>query len=84
MNYKIPDNIKTLCAKPNLSDPDEQETVKQEIIKYLKDYLNLKKGKNSLADVTGIVRDAFQCKGTVYPFERDIAGRMMRTRDYTM
>ena len=58
--------------------------MKKEIVKYLKDYLNLKKGKNSLADVTGIIREVFKCKGTVYPFERDIAGRMMRTRNYTM
>lgn len=84
MDYIIPDNIKKLCAKLDLSDPVEQDLVKREIIKYLNDYLDLDKGKNSLANVTDIVRDFFNVVGTNYPFERDIAGRMMRTRNYTM
>ncbi len=90
MEYKIPDNIKLICAKPQLDKPDinnEQELVKFEIVKFLKEYyLSLDKGKgnNSLANVTGIVRDDFKVLWTVYPFELDIAGRMMRSRDYTM
>ena len=86
MAYKIPDNIKVLCEKENLSDPDEQELVKQELVKFLKYYLDLKGGKNSLANVTDIVskHGEFTVKGTVYPFERDVAGRMMRTRNYTL
>lgn len=86
MDYKIPDNIKGLCEKENLSDPKEQELVKQELVKFLIYYLDLKRGKNSLANVTDIVsKDGeFTVKGTVYPFERDVAGRMVRTRNYTM
>jgi hypothetical protein len=86
MNYKIPDHIKFLCDKGDLSNPDEQELVKQELVKFLTDYLDLKKGKNSLANITDIVSEdgEFPVKGTVYPFERDVAGRMMRTRNYTM
>jgi|GEM_PF-5879315 len=86
MHYIIPKNIKTLCEKENLSDPKEQELVKQELVNFLKHYLDLKRGKNSLANVTDIVSEggAFPVKGTVYPFERDVAGRMVRTRDYTM
>lgn len=84
MKYKIPDNIKALCDKQDLSDSDEQEKVKQEIVKYLSYYLDLKRGRNSLANVTDIVNDFFKVRGTNYNFERDIAGRMMRTRNYTM
>ncbi len=86
MDYKIPDNIKALCKKENLSKPDEQELVKQELVKFLEYYLDLKRGKNSLANITDIVSEdgEFPVKGTVYPFERDVAGRMMRTRNYTM
>jgi hypothetical protein len=86
MDYKIPDNIKTLCEKENLSDPKEQELVKQELVNFLKYYLDLNRGKNSLANVTDIVSQSgeFPVKGTVYPFERDVAGRMVRTRNFTM
>lgn len=86
MAYRIPDKIKVLCKKENLSNPDEQELVKQELVKFLEYYLDLKRGKNSLANVTDIVSQdgEFPVKGTVYPFERDVAGRMMRTRNYTM
>lgn len=86
MNYKIPDNIKLLCNKDNLSISDEQEIVKKELVKFLTYYLDLKRGKNSLANITDIVsaNGEFPIKGTVYPFERDVAGRMVRTRNYTM
>jgi hypothetical protein len=87
MDNKIPDHIKSICAKPKLDDPDinnEQELVKKAIVEYLEYYLDIKKGGNSLADVTGIIRNEFECKWTVYTFERDIGGRMMRTRNYTM
>ncbi len=86
MDYKIPDKIKTLCDKDDLSNPYEQELVKQELVKFITYYLDLKRGKNSLANVTDIVSESgeFPVKGTVYPFERDVAGRMMRTRNYTM
>ena len=86
MDYKIPDDIKSLCDKDSLKDRKEQEIVKKEIVKFLTYYLDFKKGKNSLANVTDIVsKDGeFRVKATVYPFERDVAGRMMRTRNYTM
>src|SRR5688572_27218278 len=90
MEYKIQENIKALCSKADLSDPDEQELVKKEFVKFLTAYLSLgegtDKGRNSLANITDIVRNdkQFPIKGTNYPFERDIAGRMMRTRNYTM
>ncbi|HVX50982.1 MAG TPA: hypothetical protein VHB48_12535 [Chitinophagaceae bacterium] len=84
MTYTVPPKIAILCAKKDLSNQDEQEKVKKEVVKYLKSYLNLKEGKNSFADVTGIIRNVFMCNGTSYSFERDIAGRMMRTKDYTM
>jgi len=86
MNYKIPEDIKLLCYKDNLSNPDEQELVKKELVKFLTYYLDLKKGNNSLANITDIVSKGgeFPIKGTVYPFERDVAGRMGRTRNYTM
>jgi hypothetical protein len=90
MEYKIPDNIRTLCSKNDLSDPEEQELVKRELVKYLQAYLSLgkgsDKGRNSLANITDIVRNdkEFPIKGTVYPFERDVAGRMVRTRNYIM
>lgn len=84
MDYIIPDKIKALCAKSDLSDSKEQDEVKKELVKFLEYYLDLKKGKNSLANITGIVQDEFPVKGTVYTFERDVAGRMVRTRNYTM
>jgi hypothetical protein len=46
MEYKIPDDIKALCEKKDLSKPDEQELVKVELVKFLTAYLNLKIGKN--------------------------------------
>lgn len=84
MDYVIPDNIKMLCAKIDLSDADEQDAVKKELVKFLEYYLDLKKGKNSLANISGIVHREFPVKGTNYPFERDVAGRMVRTHNYIM
>ncbi len=92
MDYKIPDNIKLLSAKDHLSDSKEQELVKRELVNFLTAYLTLGDeddktiGRNSLANITDIVsKDGeFPVKGTVYPFERDVAGRMVRTRNYTM
>jgi hypothetical protein len=76
MDYIVADNIKALCDKDNLKDAKEQELVKQELVKFLTYYLDLKKGKNSLANVTDIVsKDGeFRVKATNYPFERDVAG----------
>jgi hypothetical protein len=37
-----------------------------------------------LANITDIVKKDFKVQGTNYPFERDVAGRMMRTKNYTM
>lgn len=92
MNYKIPDNIKILCEKDSLADPKEQELVKRELVKFIKAYLTLGDendeyiGRNSLANITDITSEKgeFPVKGKNYPFERDIAGRMMRTKNYTM
>jgi hypothetical protein len=85
MHYKIPQKIQILCNKQDLSDTNEQYEVKKEIANYIENYyLNLKIGKNSLANISNIVKDFFHVKGTNYPFERDIAGLMMRSRDYTM
>lgn len=86
MDKNIPDYIKSLCEKDNLSDPGEQELVKKKLKEFLEQYLDLKKGKNSLANVSDIVSQSgeFPVKGTNYPFERDVAGRMVRTRNYTM
>src|SRR5437763_13440577 len=85
VDYKMPENIKALCTKDDLSDPEEHELVKQEFVKFLAAYLSLKrgkeKGKNSLANITDIVTSEIQVKGTNYPFERDVAGRMVRTRN---
>ena len=82
MDYKIPDNIKTLCEKQDLSDDKEQDLVKNEVIKYATQYLDKRKGKNSIINITDVVRDFFKIRGGNYPFERDIARRMARTRDY--
>lgn len=92
MDYKIPDDIKKLCDQESLSDPIEQELVKKELVNFLKAYLKLGNennksiGNNSLANVTDITSEKgeFPIKGKNYPFERDVAGRMMRTRNYTM
>ena len=84
MEYNIPPDIEILCAKTDLSNENEQEKVKVEIVNYLKRYLDKKDGKNSFVDVTGIIRDIFKCQGTQYSFDRDIGGRMQRTRDFTM
>lgn len=88
MNYKIPNHIKLICKKENLSDPNDQEDVKKELKKFLETYLSLEKdkGNNSLANITDIVSEngEFPIKGSNYPFERDVAGRMMRTRNYTI
>ena len=86
MDYLIPNDIKLLCEKDDLNNSKEQELVKAELKKFLEHYLDLKRGKNSLANVTDIVSQSgeFPVKGTNYPFERDVAGRMVRTRNFTM
>lgn len=90
MNYPIPEHIKEICKKEKPKDEGEMESVKKEFKKFLEAYLSLDdgddKGRNSLANVTDIVSTdgEFPIKWTNYPFERDMAGRMMRTRNFTM
>ena len=90
MNYKIPDKISEACQRDKPKDEAEMELVKKEFIKFLGAYLSLKKGedkgRNSLANITDIVSTSgeFTIKWTNYPFERDIAGRMMRTKNFTL
>lgn len=79
----IPEDIKAIAARKPL-EPAEAETLKKAIIKYAKDYLDLKKGKNSSVNINDIVRDDFKVQDYVFTFVRDIGRRMERTRDFVM
>ena len=78
------DKERTIANKKDLSNKEEMETMKSFTVKYLRWYLHKNGDNNSFADVTGRIRDDLKIAGTNYAFERDIAGRMMRTRNYTM
>jgi hypothetical protein len=90
MEYTIPKDIQDACKRDKPKDEKELESVKTQLKKFLEAYLSLEdgkdKGRNSLANITDIVsKDGeFPIKWTNYPFERDMAGRMMRTRNFTM